>query len=186
MMSIAIRLREIYAQTLFELAGQQQSVDAVKNDLDILSDIIEREKDFIRALDSPYFSKDYKEQFVRRLLSNVLTELTVTFLSVVIRHGRVKLLTDIIIRYDEIWDEYHGYCRVEITVPRSIEDSEVKRLSDDIAAAISSKVKLEVAVDPGIIGGAIIRCGDKVIDNSVRNRLNCAVKTVMSQVKSRE
>ena len=108
------------------------------------------------------------------------------FLIVVMKHGRVKLLTDIINRYGELWDASHGYYHVKVTVPKPLEDSETKRLSDDIAAAINSNVKLEVVVEPAIIGGAIIRCGDKVIDNSIRNRIQAAVKTVINQVKSRK
>jgi F-type H+-transporting ATPase subunit delta len=107
---------------------------------------------------------------------------------VVIRHGRARLLTDIIGRYGELWDAYHGYYHVKVTVPRALEDGQAKELSDDIAAAMNSplgRVKLQVAVDPDIIGGVIIRCGDKVIDNSIRNRIDVAVKTVMTQIKSR-
>ena len=184
MISTAIRLREIYAQSLFELAERQQSVDAVKSDLDILAGVIGQEKDFVKLLDSPYFSTDYKEQLVRRLLSGVAAELTQDFLMVVIRHGRARLLTDIIGKYAELWDAYHGYYHVKVTVPRALEDGQVKELSDGIAAAMNSNVKLEVAVEREIIGGAIIRCGDKVIDNSIRNRIDVAVKTVMSRIKS--
>jgi len=185
MISTAIRLREIYAQSLFELAERQQSVDTVKSDLDILSGVIGQEKDFIKLLDSPYFSTDYKEQLVRSLLSGVAASLTLEFLMVVIRHGRARFLSDIIVRYGELWDAYHGYYHVKVTVPNPLEDGQVKKLSDDIAAAMNSNVKLEVAVEPEIIGGAIIRCGEKVIDNSIRNRIDVAVKTVMSQIKSR-
>ena len=185
MISTAIRLREIYAQSLFELAERQQSVDTVKSDLDILSGVIGQEKDFIKLLDSPYFSTDYKEQLVRRLLSQVVTSLTMNFLMVVIRHGRARFLSDIIVRYGELWDAYHGYYHVKVTVPRALEDGQVKELSDDIAAAMNSNVKLEVAIEPEIIGGAIIRCGDKVIDNSIRNRIDVAVKTVISRIKNR-
>lgn len=184
MISTAIRLREIYAQSLFELADRQQSVDAVSSDLNILSGIIGQEKDFVKLLDSPYFSTDYKEQLVRRLLSGVAANLTLDFLMVVIRHGRAKLLSDIIVRYGELWDAYHGYYHVKVTVPRALEDKQVKELSDEIAAAMNSNVKLEFAVEPEIIGGAIIRCGDKVIDNSIKNRIDVAVKTLMSQIKS--
>jgi len=186
MISTAIRLREIYALTLFELAGQQQSVDVVKGDIEVLYGIIEQERDFLKVLDSPYFSTDYKDQLVRKMLSGRISDLTMNFLIVVMKHGRVKLLTDIINRYGELWDASHGYYHVKVTVPKPLEDSETKRLSDDIAAAINSNVKLEVAVEPAIIGGAIIRCGDKVIDNSIRNRIQAAVKTVINQVKSRK
>jgi F-type H+-transporting ATPase subunit delta len=186
MISTAIRLREIYAQSLFELADRQQGVDTVSSDLNILAGIIGQEEEFIKLLDSPYFSTDYKEQLVRRLLSGVAANLTLDFLMVVIRHGRARLLTDIIGRYAELWDAYHGYYHVKVTVPRALEDGQAKDLSDNIAAAMNSNVKLEVAVEPDIIGGAIIRCGDKVIDNSIRNRIDVAVKTVMSRIKSRK
>jgi F-type H+-transporting ATPase subunit delta len=74
---------------------------------------------------------------------------------------------------------------VKVTVSKPLNEGEVERLSADIASAINKKVKLELAVDPSIIGGITIRYGDKMVDNTVRSRLQQAVKTIIEQGRRR-
>jgi F-type H+-transporting ATPase subunit delta len=75
-----------------------------------------------------------------------------------------------------LWEGYHGLHRVKVTVSSAIDDAEVARLTASIADAIRGGVKLEVAVNPAILGGIIIRHGNRVIDNSIRNKLYLTVK----------
>ena len=186
MMSTDIRLRENYANTLFELAAENQTTDVIQEDLEIMAGIIKEENDLVRFLTSPYFSRQCKEQLVNATLSARIAELTMNFLMVLIKHNRVGLLPEIIFRYRQLWDADRGCYPVKVTVSRPLEQGGAEEMTTDIAAAVGGAVRLELAVNPDIIGGAIIRCGDKVIDNTIHNRLRTAVKTVIGQVKSRK
>jgi ATP synthase F1 delta subunit len=183
--NVIVRLAEIYASTLFDLGRELEMADTVKYNLDALADVIAGEKDFWTLLGSPYFSQEYKEQLLRKILSGRIADLTMDFLMVVIRHDRLMVLPHIISKYNELWDHSNGYCSVKVTVSHAMTDDEVKAMSDDIAIAINRKVRLAMAVEPAVIGGASIRYGDMVIDNTVRNRLQTAVKTIKSQRKGR-
>jgi F-type H+-transporting ATPase subunit delta len=178
------QLAQVYAQSVFELAKEQHLVDDVKRDLTLLSGLIEQHGDFIRLLGSPYLAAEQKELFLRRVLSGGVGELTMRFLVVAIKHNRAGVLPAVIARCDELWDDYYGLCPVTVTVCRRLDDAEVDAVRESIAAAINKKVKLAVAVDPAIMGGMEIRCGAMVIDNTVRNRLRLAVKSVMGQVRA--
>ncbi len=182
---ITVRLAEIYAGTLFDLAGESEMIDTVKYNLDALAGVIASEKDFWTMLGSPYFSPEYKEQLFRKILSGKIADLTMDFLMVVIRHDRLMLLPQIVSRYNELWDDYNGYCPVKVTVSSPMTEKEVKEIADEIATAIDRKVKLTVAVEPAVIGGISIRYGDKVIDNTIRNRLLTVVKTIKNERKGR-
>ncbi len=186
MMSTDIRLGENYANTLFELARENQVIDAVKEDLETIAGIIKQESDLVRFLTSPYFSRESKEQLVTKMLSARIAELTMNFLMVLIRHNRVVLLPRIIPRYGQLWDLAHRCYPVKVTVSHPLEPGQAEELAAAIGAAISGQVRLELAVNPDILGGAVIRCGDRVIDNSVHNRLRTAVKTILNQVKGRK
>jgi F-type H+-transporting ATPase subunit delta len=186
MMSTDIRLRESYANTLFELAGENQAIDAVKEDLETVAGIIKGENDLVKFLTSPYFSRQCKEQLVMTALSPRISELTMHFLMVLIKHNRVGLLPEIIFRYGQLWDAGRGCYPVNVTVSRPLEQGEAEKLTADMEAALGGAVRLELAVNPDILGGAVIRCGDKVIDNSLRHRLGTAVKTILSHVKGRK
>jgi len=179
------RLGRIYAQALFDLAEQSQMIDAVKSELDTVTAVIAGDKDFEALISSPCFYADFKEKLMTKAFSGKLGELSMDFLMVVIRHNRMAFLPQIAAHYDGFWQTYHNYCPVKVTVSKPLSESEVERISADIASATNKKVKLELAVDPSIIGGITIRYGDKMVDNTVRSRLRQAVKTIIEQGRRR-
>jgi F-type H+-transporting ATPase subunit delta len=185
MMSTDISLREKYVNTLFELARESQAVTAVKEDLQIIAGIVEEENDLVRFLKSPYFSRQCKQQLITTALSERISELTMNFLMVLIQHNRAGLLEEIIFGYGRLWDTEHNCYPVKVTVSRPLEQGEAEELKTAIEQAVGGTIRLKLAVDPDILGGAVIRCGDKVIDNSAYHRLQTAVKTIISQIKGR-
>ncbi|MCX5636771.1 MAG: ATP synthase F1 subunit delta [Planctomycetota bacterium] len=180
----AFHLAEIYARALFELAERSKMVNAIKDELNLVQDISVQEKDFRVLMASPYFSADYKEQMVQKMFSGKLSDLTIDFLRVVIQHDRMVFLPQIIDRFGELWEAHHGYRIVQVTVSEAMNSQENEVLSANIASAMNNKVKLQVGVNPSIMGGIIIRYGDRVIDNSIRSRLRRAVNTIMSRQKA--
>jgi F-type H+-transporting ATPase subunit delta len=185
MRSTEISLRETYTQVLFELACNNHVADAVKDDLEFLSETTKKEEDFILFLDSPYFTFPSKEQFASRVLSGRITELTMNFLMVIIKHNRTDLLPEIISRYEQLWDAKNGYLPVKITVSHPLNHDEMKELQASLDSAAEAITRLEVEVKPDIIGGITIRCGDRVIDNTILGKLQTMMKTIMGQLKSR-
>lgn len=184
MTRIPRQLAQVYAQSLFELAKEQHVMDAFKKDLDLLSAVAEQEGDFIRLLGSPYFSVENKEGLLNKTLSGRVGELTLNFLKVALKHHRAAILPAILVECDKLWDEYCGCCPVKVTVCRPLDDGEVSKLRADIAEAVDKKVRLAVVVDPQIMGGMEIRYGEMLIDNTIRNRLQRAVKTVIGHVRA--
>jgi F-type H+-transporting ATPase subunit delta len=160
-------------------------LDAVKEDLDCWTELCSVEKDFEKMIISPYFPSEYKQQFSARILSDKMGDLTTNFLAVVIRHNRTTYLRRIIVEYNRLWDAHQGYCPVEVTVAREMNSDEVGKLSADIASAINRKIKLKLFVNPSLIGGSVIRYDSKVIDNTVRRRLQETVETIISRGKGR-
>lgn len=174
----AVRVGQTYAQAVFELAEQSQLVDVLKNDLDIFANLTAQSKEFETFVVSPVFYEEHKKQLIGNVFSGKLNELTINLLMVVIEHNRMKFLSQIIERYNELWEEYHGCHRVKVMVSRTMDKTEIEKLTGSIADAIGGQVRLEMIVNPSIIGGIIIRYGDKLIDNSIRNRLRLVVKEI--------
>jgi F0F1-type ATP synthase delta subunit len=96
MEAIGSYLEKTYAAVLFELADESGALQAVKDDLDCWTGICGMVKDFEKLIVSPYFPSEYKQQFVHKMLSDKIADLTIDFLAVVIRHNRAKLLPHII------------------------------------------------------------------------------------------
>lgn len=190
----AVHLADIYARALFELARQahgglaerSKAVNAIKDDLDIVQDISVQEENFGALMTSPYFAPEHKQQILLKIFSGKLSDLTVDFLRVVIRHDRMIFLPRIISRFGELWEAHHGYKIVQVTVSKAMNDQQTGELSTNIANAMNSKVKLQIGINPSIMGGIIIRYGDRVIDNSIRGRLRRAVNIIMSKQEKQE
>jgi F-type H+-transporting ATPase subunit delta len=172
----AIRVGQTYAQAVFELAGQSNLIDVIKNDFDLLANLIEQNKEFETLMVSPSFHEEQKKRMINETFSERLNELTTNLLMVIIEHDRMRFLLPIIAKYTELWEGYHGLHRVKVTVSQQIDRAEVERIAASISDAIEGEVKLEVNVNPLIIGGIIIRHGSKIIDNSIRNKLYLTVK----------
>ena len=182
----SVHLETTYARALFELADEYGMLGTVKDDLDSWTNLCKAEKDLEKLIISPYFSSEIKQHFISRLLSGKITDLTMNFMTAVIKHNRTTYLPQIIAEYHKMWEAREGYCHVELMVARAMPPQEVGKLSADIASAINRKIKLELSVNPSIIGGIIIRYDDKVIDNTVRGRLQTAVKAIIRRGESRK
>ena len=181
-----IRLAEVYAQALFELAEQTKMRDAVKNELDLVRDVSVEARDFAVLMASPYFSTEYKGQIVQKMFTGRLSDLTMNFLMTAVRHERMMFLPQMIDKFNELWEMREGYHIVQVTVSEAMSREEAERFSADIASAMKSKVKLQVSVNPTIIGGIIIRYDGKVMDNSLRGRLCRAVDTIIGRQRMQE
>jgi F-type H+-transporting ATPase subunit delta len=178
----AARLADIYARSLMDLAKESQVVEAAAADLEVMAALLTREPELGAFLASPYFAEATKQDLVRTVFADRLQRLTLNFLLVLIGHDRGVLLGQTIERFRQLYRAYQGYEPVTVTVAQSLSPEQMDKLSRDLAQAMNAKIDLKVQVDPAILGGVIIRRGDKMLDNSVRGRL---VRTV-SQVANPE
>ncbi len=183
---VGLHVAETYARAIYELAESAEAdhgerVEEVKGEMEMLGAIIAEESGFLDIMSSPQFTDDYKQGLLGRMFSGRVSELTYQFLLTANRHNRLMFLPHIIARFGEIWQAHHGISIVDLTVSENFSDSELKRVSDAIAKAMKKSIKLRLNVRPSIVGGAIIRYGDSVIDNSVKVRLHSAVQTIVAR-----
>lgn len=168
-------VREVYCEVLFELAEQMGQVESVLGDLSGVAGLIESEPDFFNIMNSRVIKNDEKVEIVTRVFKGHVSDLTLNFLIILARKDRMSLLKGISSRYEMLLDYKQDRRPVEVTVAAPLDETQTASLEDRIAQAINSSVKLTVNVDPDIIGGIVIRKGDKVIDSSVRTALKRAV-----------
>lgn len=180
---ISVRIGEIYALPLFELATESDCVEQVEQDLAGFMQVLEAEAKFDRFLASPQFLTEDKCSLLETLFSRGLHELTLRFLLVVIRHGRAPFFPDIVACYQERYRAQEGRTTVKVTVAKPLTDSAKQSLTKDLSQALDGQVDLDVTQDPSILGGTILRYDGQMVDNSVRGRLRQAVSTIMNQRK---
>jgi F-type H+-transporting ATPase subunit delta len=181
--AVVAHIADIYAGSLLDLAKQSNQVEAVSADLDAVSTLLKQNPDFEAFLASPYFAQQAKQDMMRKLLSGRVQPLTLHFLMVMIDHDRAAVLPKIIERYRQLYRVYQGYETVDVTVAKPIDEQERQKLTRELAEALHTKIDLDVHVDPAILGGAIIRYDDKMVDNSARGRLGRTVRQLLDLQK---
>ena len=180
-------VKEIYSEVIFEMARDAEMLEEILEDLGCIEGVLSAEPDFAILLGTQTIKGAEKSEIVRRVFSGKVNDLTLDFVSVLARRGRINYLAAISDRYQTMMDRHLQKMLIEVTLSKSPNDGFLSSLSGDLSRAIHASVKLVVHVDPAIISGIVIRKGDKVIDNSVRTILKNTVTTVMekSQVKIR-
>jgi F-type H+-transporting ATPase subunit delta len=179
-------IADIYAHSLMDLAGQSRAVEDVESDLDVLAAVLARQPALLEFLASPYFAEPAKCDLVRKVLSGRTHPLTLNLLCVMIDHNRGALVSEVIDRYRHLFRMRQGYQTVTVTVAQTMSEPQRDKLRQDLTEAMKTKIDMDVHVDPSIVGGVIIRAGDRMVDNSMRGRLNRVVHRLTGALRRKQ
>lgn len=176
-------VHEIYCEVLFEMAEESDKIETILSDIDAVNQLFQDSPDFAAIMTSPEIKATEKSDIIRRVFTGRVDNLTLDFLSVLARRGRMGFLTGISDRYERLLDIHQDRRLIEVTLPTQPTDEQAEKLKENISNAINAKVKLTVEVDPEMIGGIVIHNNGKVIDNSIRTILKRTMKTVTENLK---
>ena len=161
-----------YASALLDLADEQKALDQVADDLKALRSLIAESEDLRRLLDSPVFSRDEQRKAMAALMEKAGTgELTRRFVLVVADNHRLFALPAMIEAYLSELAQRRGEITAEVTAARSLSDAQQAALLDALRSSVGSKVQLDLKVDPALIGGLVVKVGSRMIDSSLRSKL---------------
>jgi F-type H+-transporting ATPase subunit delta len=160
----------VYARSLFEVAREQDKLDAVRDQLGAFADALSENRDLQVFFFSPYFSTAEKEDGLERVVIDA-DPVIVNFLQLLIEKHRMPVVFRIRGDYDSLWADENKLLPVQITSAVELDSSIVKQLGDRIAEQTDRTVDVAAEVDPDILGGIVVRVGNSVLDASVRNRL---------------
>jgi len=172
-----------YASALFALAQEQGATEQVAADLARFSAMITESADLARLVRSPAFSAEEQVKALGAVLTAAgIGGLTAQFLKLVATKRRLFAAPTMIADFGKLLDAARGVSRAEVTVaePLSPANLEALRLALREAAG-SSSVEMNVKVDPAIIGGLIVKLGSRMVDGSLRTKLN-SIRTRMKEV----
>lgn len=171
-----------YATALFELALEGNAIEPVQADLDRFNGLIGDSPDLLRLVRSPVFTAEEQTRALGAVLEQAgIGGLAANFLKLVASNRRLFAVRDMIKAFRMLVARHKGEVAAEVTVA---EDLSPERLADIKAAlnAVTGKdVQVDVRVDRTIIGGLIVKLGSRMVDSSLRTRLN-ALKHAMKEV----
>jgi F-type H+-transporting ATPase subunit delta len=160
-----------YAQAVFDIAKEQDTLTVWDVDLRIIAETIGADPSMARALDSPESSPSEKQRLVERLFSQSLSPTAYRFVQVLLRHRRLLLAPQIQEAYDEMFLEAQGIAYADVTTAVPLDAAEEANVAASLTRFTGKTIKLRTHVDPEIIGGILARVGDQLIDGTVTTQL---------------
>ena len=165
------RVVKRYASALFSAAQKTSAVEKIQQDLDTLAQLWQGTPDLRRAMESPLVPDDTKLRLIEKIFANEVSPLTRSFLVVLVEKDRENILVDVQEEYRRQADTARGLLRAHAVVAAPLDASQQQALVAGLQQRTGKMIALDVNVDPAILGGAIVRLQDTVIDGSVRGSL---------------
>ena len=161
-----------YATAIFELAQEENALGPVEADLSALKAMIGESSDLSRLVRSQAFGHDAQARAMKGLLAGMQAHtLTTQFVMVVVGKRRLFALPGIIDSFGRLLANLRGEVQAEVTSARPLSDGETAELIAVLKARLGREPKLESRIDPGLLGGLIVKVGSRMIDSSLRSKL---------------
>jgi F-type H+-transporting ATPase subunit delta len=171
-----------YASALFELATEAGQVDQVQADLARFKALLDGSEDLMRLVKSPVFSAEDQLKAITAIIDQAgIGGLAGNLIKVVASNRRLFAVEGIIKGYSALVAKARGEVTAEVTVAEDLSAAHAKTLSEALKDVLGKEPKIEVKVDPAILGGLIVKVGSRMIDTSLRTKLN-SIRTAMKEV----
>ena len=170
-----------YATALFELARDENSIDAVKADLDRFAAMLDESADLKRLVRSPVFAAETQLKALSAVLEKAeITGVSANFLKVLAANRRLFAVSEVIRAFNALVAKFKGEATADVTVAETLSDKNLEALKAALKSVTGKDVTLDVKVDPSIIGGLVLKLGSRMVDSSLRTKLN-SIKNAMKE-----
>jgi F-type H+-transporting ATPase subunit delta len=162
-----------YASALFELAHEQKAVPATAKALNAFQSAVDSSQDLQQLMQSPVFKAQDQLVAIEELAAKGrLTGIALNFLKVMAQNRRLRAVPQAISAFNTLVAQSKGETTAEVTSAEPLSAKQVTDLKAALKSTIGSDVALTQSVDPTILGGLIVKVGSRMIDNSLRTKLN--------------
>ncbi len=171
-----------YATALFELAKEEAKLEHVAADLNRFNEALDAFDDMKRLVMSPVFSAEEQGRALAAILDKIGIEgLTKNFLLLVAKNRRLFATPDMIRAFRAMLARERGQASATVASATKLTDTQITALKQALKAALHKEIMLDEQIDPSLIGGLIVKVGSRMVDTSLRTRLN-SLKIAMKEV----
>jgi F-type H+-transporting ATPase subunit delta len=165
-------LAERYAAALFDIADERRILDEIAADLRQLRAMLAESTDFARLIRSPVLSRTVQGQAVAALAETAgLSRLVRDFLAVVARNRRLFAVPAMVEAYLAQLAARRGEITAEVTAAQPLSEAQLAALGEQLRQSAGRRVAIDVRVDAGLLGGIVVKLGSRLVDASLRSRL---------------
>lgn len=171
-----------YAVALFELALEAKKLKEVEKDLKEFAAMLDGSDDLTRLVRSPVISAEQQRTALAAVLSKAkITGLTANFLNLVAKNRRLFAARDMIRAFGVLCSRHRGEVTAQVVSASKLSAAQAKALKASLKSAAGKDVQIDASVDESLLGGLIVKLGSRMIDTSLRTRLN-NLKFAMKEV----
>jgi len=173
-----------YASALFELAKDERQLEAVEKDMVALDGMLQGSTDLVRMVRSPVISAEDQGKAIGALATSAgFSALSTNFLQLLAKSRRLFALGDMVKLFRQIAARHRGEVTADVVSAHVLDEAQRAALEDALKGTVGGRhVRIETRVDPAILGGLVVKMGSRMIDSSLRTKLN-SLKTRMKEVR---
>ena len=180
--SISSGIAARYAAAVFDIAREAKGLKALETDIGALDEMIGESADFRTLLTSPLYGRDEQSAAVAAVAKKMkLKDTVANLLGLLAAKRRLFVLPAIIARLKDMLAEERGEVTAEVTSAKALTKAQSDKLAKTLKAQVGTDVTIKQTVDESLIGGLIVKVGSKMIDTSIRSKLN-ALQNTMKEV----
>jgi F-type H+-transporting ATPase subunit delta len=162
-----------YARAAFELAADEHAIDLLAADLASLMRILQDSPELTRLVRSPVFSRTEQAAGMEAVLAKAgASALTKKLVLLLARKRRLFALADIIHAFEHLVARHKGEIAAEVISARALSADETAELTRMLKDKLGREPRLTAEVDPGLLGGLVVKVGSRMIDSSLRSKLD--------------
>ncbi len=165
------RINLRYATALFEYAAEKNLIEEVHTDVVLVSNTCENSRDLRLVLKSPVMFTDKKIAIIRELFKSKISEVTYTFIEILIRKHREEYLTGILKAFITLYRESKNIKVAEVRSATPLDQNTRERLVKKLETQTGSTIILNEITDPSLIGGLVVRVEGIMFDDSIRKKI---------------
>ena len=166
-----------YAQSLMELALEKGNLEPVANDMNYLQNAVNENPELVSFFKSPIISSTKKLEVIKAVFGQ-FEAATMTFVELVVKNRREMLLPSIAESFGELIKEHKGIVSIELVTAVQLDEETKKNILAKIEGTVKGTLEVTETIDPEIIGGYIVKMGDRRIDASVKSQFNKLKQTL--------
>jgi F-type H+-transporting ATPase subunit delta len=159
-----------YAEAAFSVAMRDDAVEAWRSELDSAAEIVGEER-IGRALANPSIPLETRLATAEDTFGKLVGKKALNLIGLMLRRGRIEELPRLAAEFRRLDDERQGITHALATSASPLTKDEVRALTQRLEQETGGRIELDVEIDPSLLGGLVVRVGDRLIDGSVRSRL---------------
>ncbi len=161
-----------YAQALYQEGAAANKADQIDEGMQSLQESLDASRELDQFFRSPVISREKKEAVIGSLFDGKVDPLIVRLMRMLVQKGREDILPGVVRQYGELRDERLGLVEATVKTAMPMEYDETESLRKALEARTGKKVRLKIEVDRALLGGVVVRIGDRVYDGSARHQLS--------------